>query len=130
MEPIAKAGRVVRSRDSQRALALLILIILAACGSGVPRSQSRYYVVVDPSASRHTAALIASTTRSVGEVLDEALNSNGHLVVTVLGRTQGSSQVIFDGNLTPEGPNGIYKRADAARLRASTLATVTSALQS
>jgi hypothetical protein len=111
-------------------------LVLTACGAEPPsagdqvRPQPVTYFVADQTGSRAGAAYRSFTMRAAEVVVDRTLRREGHLVVVLVGGSEGETRVVHEAGLVPRGPNRVFRRQDAARQRAQTMASISAALTS
>jgi hypothetical protein len=109
-------------------------LVLTACGGEAPsageriRPQPVTYFVSDQTGSRAGAAYTSFTMRAAEAVVDRTLRREGHLVVVLVGGSEGETRVVHEADLVPQGPNRVFRRQDAARQRTRTMASIGAAL--
>jgi hypothetical protein len=108
-------------------------LVLTACGGEPPpgervRPRPVTYFVSDQTGSRAGAAYRSFTMRAAETVVDRTLQREGHLVVVLVGGSEGETRVVHEADLVPHGPNRVFRRQDAVRQRTQTLTSIGAAL--
>jgi hypothetical protein len=131
-------GTSIRHRSRRRTAIVTVVaaagILLAACGGKPPRGgepvppQPVTYFVSDQTGSRAADTYDVATMRAAEAVVDRTLRRQGHLVVVLVGGSEGESRVVHETDLVPRGPNRVFRQRDALRQRAETVAAIRAAL--